>query len=85
MSCPSVERSLLRGKRDREFGSVCCFLNTDRKNLGEYFDKQSELFKVNAQLKKLSEAEVKMDRKEGEGETLILLKVKPANNLNHRD
>ena len=32
-SSSNVERSLLRGKRDRDFGSVCHYLNMTKKEL----------------------------------------------------
>ena len=63
-SCPSVERSLLRGKRDVS-SEVCHFLNMDKKEfcLGvRTFTntlKKKQLFKVNVQLRKgLSEEKV---------------------------
>ena len=54
----SVERSLLRGKRDRKFGSVSCSQHEqerilfEKKNLHEYKEKQNELVKLNVQLRK---------------------------------
>ena len=47
-SCPSVERSLLRGKRDRVFGSVSSSQHeqerilSEKKNLHEYLQKEAE-------------------------------------------
>ena len=46
---------------DREFGSVSTRILSGRKNLHEHFEKkQNELSKVNAQLRKINEAEVEL-------------------------
>ena len=48
--------------------------------------KQNELFKVNAQLRKdYQRLGWKWTEKVGKGEILILLHMKPINNLSHRD
>ena len=73
-SFSNVERSLLRGKRDRVFGSASLPQHDkerilfERKNLHEYLGKEAErALQGEVQLRKgLSEAEVEMDRKSWE-------------------
>ena len=67
-SCLSVERSLLKGKRDREFGSVSFSQHEQERNLHEYLEKLAEraLQGECAAQNRLSEAEVEMNRRSWE-------------------
>ena len=72
----NVERCLLKGKRDRELGCVSPseqerFLS-ERQNLHNYFQREAQraLQGECVAQRRLSEAEVEMDRKNGRGEIL---------------
>ena len=84
-SFPNVERSLLKGKRDRDLETVQTL--SVRRNLHTYLEKKAALaFQGEcAAQTRLSEAEAEMDRRKWKKEMLILHSLKPIENLNLRD
>ena len=86
-SIDSNEISLLKGKGDRErvLHSEQERDLSEKQNLHEYLEREARRALQGECIaqRRLSEAEVEMDRKVGRGEILIWLFPKPIVNLNH--